>query len=537
MARRKETPRQKMIGLMYLVLTAMLALNVSKEVLDGYSVVNESVLSTNENYARKRKNTFSNFEKEYALNQVEVGPFWNKAKEAMRLSDEMIGYITKLRNELISTTEHISLDSAANTSVQALKKKDNYTIPTNFLIGNSEDGSNGRANLLKKKIVDYRQKMINLVNPRYRDMIRFGLETDDEYHDANGQRQNWEVHNFYDIPLAADVPILNKLITEVNNAELEVANALLYESNAEDFKYDRIEAKVVPKSDYLFAGEQYEAEVIVAAYDTSHSPNPKVYLMRGLDSLPVSRKAQAMSVTRQNGRMDIKFIATSTGLQKYAGFVSVPTNSGNENTYHFSGEYFVAKPSLTVSAINMNVLYVGVGNPISISVSGIPAENIYPAISNGMLRQNKNKGGWTAFVPSGIEQARIDVSVKMNGKMKRMGSEIFRVKNLPDPVPYIGGRKEGFVNRNNLIAAGKIVPKMPDDFEFDYSFQVISFKMTMQRGFNVYTYESHSSSLTDEMAKQIKNTNRGQVIIFDDIIARGPDGENRTLTPLIVTIS
>lgn len=534
MASHRETPRQKMIGMMYLVLTALLALNVSKDILNAFSVVNDSVLLTNENYAQKSKSVYTNFEKNYSLNQIEVGPFWNKAKEAMHLSAKMVEYIENMRDELISETEQVPLDSVRKIPLLKLKKRDDYTSPTNFLIGTLEDGSKGKARELKKKIIEYRDHMLNLIDPKYRDQIKLGLETDGKYFDASGQKQSWEFHYFYDIPLAADIPILNKFITDVNNAELEVVNGLLYAVSADDFKYDRIEAKVLPKNNYLFTGDQYEAEVIVAAYDTSHSPN--VYLMRGVDSLPVSRKDQATLISGRNGRINFNFPANSAGLEKYAGFVNVRNSSGNENTYHFNSEYFVAQPSLTVSATNMNVLYMGVNNPLSISVSGIPGENIYPTISCGTLKPNPGKDGWTATVPVDCKQATIEVSVMINGGMKRMGSEKFRVKKLPDPVPYIASKKEGFVSRDILIAAGNIIPRMPDDFEFDYSFQIISFKMTMQRGFNVNHYDSQSSKLTEEMIKQIRNTNRGQGIIFEEIVARGPDGADRILSPLLITI-
>ena len=118
-----------------------------------------------------------------------------------------------------------------------------------------------------------------------------------------------------------------------------------------------------------------------------------------------------------------------------------------------------------------------------------------------------------------------------------MGSENFRVKKLPDPDPYIANIRNGFINRDALIAAGNIVPKMPKDFEFDYTFQVRSFRMTMQRGFNLNHYDSQSSKLTEEMIKQIKNTNRGQTIIFEEIVARSPEGADRILAPLIITIN
>jgi gliding motility-associated protein GldM len=535
MASHRETPRQRMIGMMYLVLTALLALNVSKEVLNAFSVVNESVLLANETLSRKIRDTFTNFEKSYRLNPGEIGPSWNKANEAHRLSLDMIVYIEKMRDELIRKTEKISLDSVKKTPMMLLQNKEDYTTPTTFMMGNSDNGSSGKSGELKKKILEYRKNILNLVDPRYRNQIKLGLSTDGHYTDASGQKQSWEVHNFFEIPMAADIPILNKFITDVYNAELDVVNTLYNSLGADDFKYERIEAKIMPKTNYLFTGDQYEAEVIVAAYDTSQSPN--VYYMRGVDSLPVSRKDQATLVTSKNGRIKFSFPASIAGTEKYAGFVSVRNASGIENTYHFHSEYVVAKPSLSVSATNMNVLYIGVNNPLSIAVSGIPRENIYPSISCGMLKPNPIKGGWMAIMTDGCKQATITVTAKMNGVMKPMGTESFRVKKLPDPLPYIANKKNGFISREMLISAGSIVPKMPDDFEFDYQFQIRSFRMTMQRGFNVNHYESQSSKLTDEMIKQIKNTNRGQTIIFENIIARSPDGADRTLSPLIISIN
>ena len=535
MASSKDSPRQKMINMMYLVLTALLALNVSKEVLEGYSVVNNSVLLTNDVFTSKRKDTYARLEKDYSMNQAKVKPFLDKSKQAMLLSDNMIEYISNLRDELIAITERIPIDSARNISILNLKKKDDYTIPTNFLIGAKEDGSNGRANELKKKIIEYRVAMLNLINPKYKDQIKIGLETEGDYYNAIGQKLNWELHHFYDIPLVADIPILNNFITQIKNAELEVVNGLLREINADDYRYDKIAARILPETNFLFSGDEYQAEIIVAAYDTSRTP--KVYLLQGVDSLPVTEKDKATLISGQNGQINVKLPTNRTGMEKYAGFVSVFNSSGSENTYHFKGEYFVAKPSLTVSATNMNVLYAGVDNPLSISVSGIPGENIFPAISKGTLKSDRLKGGWIATVPSNITETRIDVSVKINGEQKRMGSETFRVKKLPDPTPFIAGKKEGYISRDNLIFSGKIIPRMPADFEFNYSFNVLSFKMTIQRGFETYEYKSDSNKLTEEMIQQIKKTNRGQVIVFEDIVARGPDGSDRVLSQLTIYIN
>jgi len=149
MAHQKETPRQKLINMMYLVLTAMLALNVSKEVLEGYSTVNDTVLSTNEGYPEKRLMTLDEFQKEFTLNKIEVGPFWNKAKVAMKLSTEMVEYIKNLRDELIATTEKVPLDSARKLNIREMRKKDNYSIPTQIMIGPLENATKGKARELK----------------------------------------------------------------------------------------------------------------------------------------------------------------------------------------------------------------------------------------------------------------------------------------------------------------------------------------------------------------------------------------------------
>lgn len=530
-----DTPRQKMINVMYLVLTAMLSITVSKEVMIAFNVVNDSVLQSNERFTIKIKDAYAALEKDFLLNQTEMGPVMNKAKKVEQLSSETIKYIENLRDELISKTEKIPLDSVPKINVQDLKNKEDYVIPTSILMGSSEDGSNGRARELKNKINDFRENIINLVDPKDRARIKIGMKTDGEYRDASGEKQTWEVHNFYDIPLAADIPILNKMISDVYNAQLDVVSVLHSSISANDFRYDKVEAKILPKTNYLFTGEQYEAEVIVAAYDTTQSPN--IYFMPGVDSLPVSNKDQATLITSRNGRVRLSIPAVSEGLSKYAGFVSLHNNSGVENTYHFHSDFMVSRPTLAVSATNMNVLYVGVNNPLSISVSGIPPANIFPSISCGSLKQNGGKGGWTASVTDACKQAVVTVSVKINGEIKQIGTQNFRVKKLPDPDPFIANVKSGFVSREMVIAAGTIIARMPPDFEFDYSFQIRSFKMTMQRGFNTNHYESQSSKLTDEMIKQIKNSNRGQSIIFEDIVALSPEGANRTLSPLMITIN
>lgn len=537
MAGHKETPRQKMISMMYLVLTAMLALNVSKEVLDGYAVVNKSIINTNEQYPRKRSGSFAQLNREYSLNKEEIGPFWEKAQKAMKLSREIEKFIVDLRDELIASTEKISLAEARKTPFEQLKKKDDYTNATRFMIGDVETLSKSRARKLKDKIDSYREEMKKLISPRFKDQVKIGLETDGSFRNASGQKLGWEMHYFYDIPLGADIPILNKFIAEVNNAELEVINGLILEMNAEDFKYDRIEAKILPKNTYLFPGDTYEAEIIVAAYDTSHIPIPNVYFMMGTDSLPVSKRTQAKVVPRIGGKMNLSFPTSSIGEQKFAGFVSMFNFSGKEHTYHFKGEYIVAQPTASVSPTKMNVLYIGVENPISISVTGVQAKDINVKISIGGITRAADGKGWIATVPPDHKEATVEVSVTNGKEIRQIGKEVFRVKNIPNPTPYLAGKKDGYLTRARILGDASLSIRMPQDFEFNYDFKVVSFKMQMNRGFTDYEFVSKDGELTDEMKKEIARTNRGQIIDFTDIVVRGPEGKNRTLDPFTIIIS
>ncbi len=534
MAGTKETPRQKMIAMMYLVLMALLALNVSKDVINAFIVVNESITSSNENASQKLRDIYSNFEKNYQVNKIKVKPFWDKAKEARILSNEMVDYVKNVKYELISLTEGIPLDSAKIIPATELEKKDNNTIPTNYFIGGFNKDATGKAKELKEKIIEYRNKMLDLVEPRNLENVKLGLVTEGPYYNADGQEQSWETHFFYNTILAADIPILNKIIADILNAEYDVVNVLHKSIGQGEFKFDKIEAKILPKSDFVFIGEDYTAEIIVAAYDTSQSP--EVYYSQGIDYLPATQYEEATRVDTKPGEIGISMPARSEGIKKYAGFVRAKTSTGMINDYHFKGEYIVAEPSYTISAKKMNVFYVGVSNPVSISISGIPNEDLIPAISCGTIERDPGSDDWIVNIPPGFIEAVINITAQVNGVNKQIGSKRFRIKNLPDPIATIANKSSGVINRDIMIAAGALSPKMPNDFEFDHSFVISSFTLTFQKGFRVYHFESENAYLTDEMVEQIKRTNRGQNIVFENIIVRDPDGIERRIAPLVLTL-
>ncbi|NVO20425.1 MAG: gliding motility protein GldM [Bacteroidetes bacterium] len=518
MAGYKETPRQKMIAMMYLVLTALLALNVSVEILNAFLVVNDSMETTNQVFATKTEGLYRQFEKQYAQTPDKVGPYWNKAKEVKKLSDDLKNYIVNMKYDMIAYSERIPVDSAKRKSLRDLKGKDKYDQTTTYFIGSSEDGSKGKSRELKNRIIKYKQDMLNLVDPDKRNQIKMGLDMDGPYYNASGKKEpNWEMHNFYRTILAADVTILNKLIAEVQNAEQDEVTHFMSQISATDFKIDQVGATVVPKSQYVFMGDSYEAEVFVTAMDTKQNFTANIG-GRGYSS--------------DGGKVKIELPATVPGPKKVDGSVMFKSPDGEIKPYPVSFEYIVAPPTLTISPTKMNVFYIGVDNPVSISAGGVSDAQISATISQGSILRSGNN--WNARVAT-PGKAIISVTAKVGDKVKNMGSFEFRAKNVPSPNAYIANTDGGAVGREMLLASS-LIPRMPADFDFDLNFIITSYTFSGNRKGDVIDYKGTGNKLTEEMRSFIRECKRGSKVSFEDIYAKGPDGKNRKLNPIVISI-
>ena len=530
-----ETPRQRMIGMMYLVLTALLALNVSQEILDSFLIVNESLVVTNENFTKKLDGSYASFEKQYLLNKAKVDPYWKKAQLARKYTQELIGFIEEIRANVIAKEEGIDVKIADTINIRHVAARDKYDNATHYLIGDQSDGSSGEARKLKDKIIEYKKKMIELLDPKYRKTIEgsFGLNVEGPFYDADQTEQNWEMHNFYHTILAANVVILNKLIAEVKNAEFDVVSQLYSEVSIEDFKFDEIAAKVVPKSNYVLTGENFEADIFVAAYDTKQTP--EIWIGSGVDSTKNEIIGEKTQVPGEKGVGKLVQPAGGVGVRTYGGVITVNTPGGGKKSYPFSGEYICAQPSATISPTKMNVFYIGVDNPVSISVPGVANDKVQVNISGG--------GGTIARTGNGEYNVRVttpgtckvNVSAQMAGSSRSMGGMEFRVKKVPDPVAYIGGVKTGPIAKGTLMAS-PIIPRM-ENFDFDLNFRIVSFELVMNYQGDLVTKSASGNQFSGEMRSLLEKAGRGQKIYVENIKAVGPDGTTRTLAPMNLKIN
>lgn len=553
MAGYKETPRQKMIAMMYLVLTALLALNVSKDILNAFLVVNESMESTNEGLFTEVNTIYREFDKQYSNNKEKTQEFYNQAQDVKVKADEMVKYLEHLKFMLVGVSEYniaeridsmelmnnfykdSTLANGTNKMVLMLKDvptKDKYDNTTTYMMGMND---NGAAYILKEKLVEYRNYLLGVMNlPEDSKIIGLAIKDGKEYYNADGQGVTWEMYNFYHTILAADITIVNKLINEVKNAEFDAVNYLFSSISATDFKFASVNAKVIPKSTYVFKGQKYEAQILVAAYDDKAKPD--VFVRYGADEWKDSYLSSAKKISGEAGVVALEIPANAEGSQKYAGIIQLRDPvTGEKQNHPFKGEYIVAPPSLTVAPLKMNVFYIGVENPVAISAPGIAASKIKPVITAGKLYQKDDNYAVkiTKKVPG--NKVTVSASAEVDGKIMTLGSQEFRVKRVPNPTAEIGGMTDGKIDKNTLLAAGAIIPNMKD-FDFDLYFEVTSFTFGTLVNGDWIPKNVRGNIFTSEISNIIKNSKRKQKFFFEKIQAKGPDGTIRRLNPVNLEI-
>lgn len=561
MAGYKETPRQKMIAMMYLVLYALLALNVSKQVLDAFLVVNENIEDTNMSLSSKIAATYNRFEKQFQLNQDKVGPFWEKAKQVRQRSNNMVTYLQHLKLKLVEVSErkdsafvieHYYFDTLApnpfisgemmkrkELNLNIVPSKDRYNDVTNYMIGVGNT-KRGEAYRLSKKMNTYRKVILKFMNLPA-NTTKVGLVTNYRgkqkliYLNADRQKQDWENHNFYYTILAADITLVNKIISEVKMSEFDALNYLFRSITEKDYKFGHVEAKVIPYSTYVLQGNTYKAEVLVAAYDTKTKPN--VRILSGVDSITDQNIGKTQMVKGQGGVVKLVLPARREGLHKYAGIIEMIDPATNKTVkYNFKGKYLVAPPSLTVAPLKMNVFYIGVENPVSITAPGLSASQIHPRISAGKLY--KKGRNWMVKIMKRVPGNKVYVSAtaKIDGRNILLGRSEFRVKRVPNPTAEIAGQTNGLIDKNTMLAARAIIPNMKDFLFNNYYFKITSFTFATLINGDWIPQNVKGNIFPPEVMRIIRNGRHEQKFFFENIQAIGPDGTIRSLNPISLEI-
>ncbi|MEO6902727.1 MAG: gliding motility protein GldM [Bacteroidia bacterium] len=509
----KETPRQKMIGMMYLVLTALLALNVSKEILNAFVIVEDGLNTTNANFDGKNSVLYAKFEKAMGDNPTKTKPFYDKAKIVKKNSAELCKMIDDLKSELYLEVQKLPSKAVSDTfQLKNLDSKDNYDIPTHFLLGADPEKPGADAHILPLKagLEKYRKDLISTVPENERQNLKLGLNTQNVV-DYEGKKVSWEFNNFDHTTMAATMCIFAGIKNDIKNAESDVVNLLLRAIDAGDFKFDAIDARVVAPTSYITQGEDYTADIFVSAH--SSTQDPQVIVGTGVN----------VPVTDGVGKYVVK--TSAEGLQEYSGTIKVKGGDGTIKSYPFSSSYMVAKPSMAVSATKMNVFYIGVENPVDITVAGAAPTDVVATIAGGGGSiVNKGQGHYIVKVSSGNE-CKVNVGIKTkDGGTKSMGASPFRVKKVPSPqASYAGIIGDGSVSKGELANAGGVIPKL-EDFVFDLKFPVISWNMSIFINGAYADYSAQGPSASSQMKSLLEKVKPGQKVLIENVRVQAPDG-------------
>lgn len=510
---------------MYLVLTSMLALNVSKDVLNAFTLVDKGLSNTIENFAIKNDGLYDKFAMAYEQNPQKVGHWKEAADELHKRSDELYLFINECKVEIVSRTEK---DAVIDNQVDLVnvKQKANLDTPGEVMIVSK------RAEELKNRIIEYREYLLGLIEDKEEyastvEAIAGTLDTEAPKVNLSHTRkeqfpESWEIAYFDMMPLAAVVTILSKMQGDVRNVEAEMLNFLLNQVGARDFRVNVLESVVLPNTNHVFRGQEYRAQVFIAAYDSTKIP--EVVLSDGT-TLPVER-----------GKGIYTFTSNTTGSRTWGGVIKLE-NDGEIIERPFKAEYTVAEANAVVSPTKMNVFYRGVDNPVSISASGVQLSSLRPSISHGTLR---GSGGNYIVRPGPREESsKISVYAELDDRSRKfMGEQSFRVMNLPTPFAVVDGvsKGEGQLTLGQLTRLEEVRAELKD-FLFDVEFTVTGFMVsaTVSGGF-AREMPSSSNKFTSEQKQLFRSLNPGQSVTIKQVKAIGPDGVPQNLNPILIRV-
>ena len=498
-----ETPRQKMIGMMYLVLTAMLALNVSADILNGFDMVNDSLNTAIENSKTRNHNLYGDMQALYDLNPTKVGEWLEKANKVKEESDKMFDLLQEFKVGIIALADGKNADPEGNV----ILKRDDTNVSGEYAeVGTTKK----RGNELKSAIDNYRifvEEMFG--NDSLRSQIYDAMyNTDPIKKKADEPAVEWVDNTFAHMPAVAVITMLSKYQTDVRNTEAELLQYFIQQQDAGDFRVNKIQARLIPDSKNVMQGGRYHAEIALMAVDTTKVPT--YYLGDNqLESAIIDIPCNQVGTYPIKGRLEM--------IDLY----------GATQTYEFEDQYMVSAPAATVANIDMNVVYKGYDNKMEISVPGIAESQLRVSAAGASISKS---GSQYICKPTANEKITITVSAEVDGKVQTVGQKVFRVRPVPSPTSFLRLPNNELYNpdmenapklRRRDLYESTVVAEYADGM-LNANFTVKQFTLYIQQGAGWDNLTVKGNKLTDKEVDRLKKLKAGQKFYFGDIQYTGP---------------
>ena len=509
--KRPVSPRQKMINLMYVVLMAMLALNVSNEVLNGFSLVEESLKRTTLNATKENLAIYDDFAVQMKKNPQKVKQWYDKSQKVKQMSDKLYNLADELKLAIVREADGDDGD------VRNIRNKEDLEAATQVMLAPGR----GRGKELFDAINNYRNEMLKMATDYHQKKAIASNLTTDIPKEVQTMGKNWQEYMFESMPTAAAVTLLSKLQNDVRYAEGMILHTLVSNIDVKDIRVNALNAFVIPNSQTIVRGDKFSAQIVMAAVDTTQQP--QIFIGGKEVNLP-------------NGLYET--VTGRTGDFTLSGYIQVENGNGELIKRNFEQKYTVVDPSATVSADLMNVLYAGYNNPLSVSVPGVPLNKVQATMSGGTL-QPVGPGKYIARPTAVGQNVTITVTSTNTGRAQQMGQFTFRVRRLPDPTPYIAMKDEsgspvrykgGGLSKQQLMSVDGIGAAI-DDGILDIAFKVQSFETVFFDNMgNAVPMVSEGASFSARQKDTFRKLQRNKRFYITRVNAIGPDGISRKLT-------
>lgn len=511
-----KEPRQLMINVMYLVLTALLALNVSAEIFNAFDMVDKGLVKANDALDQANKNIPAEIKK-----SAEKGPqfktYADRVDQVIATSKEGSEYVDGLKNALIEKGGGYH----EVNGLRQLKALRDYDVTTRFLV------NDGNGEKLKAKMLELKEKFLTYIDEA--DKANFATKLpinidDDSWKKSTNKKLNWADFTFGHMPLGAVMPIFSKFTNDIKSSEAAVLNYLASKVGlTQEVVLDQFRVVSSPKKSYVIKGEKFETEVFLSA-SAGKTSNTGISISVNGANLPLN----------DEGAAQYSATAGDVGIKKYTAVARV-FNPVTKETKEFRQEfeYEVGERSVTISATKMNVFYIGVDNPVEVSAAGVPSAQVKVSMDNGNI--SKNSDGTYNVTVSGPPGREAIIRVSAPGVTY---SKAYRIKRIPDPVPTLGPKERGGkIGNGTFKGLGGLVPTL-EGFDFDARCNIGGFLMVrIAKRQDPEFAPNQGAKIAGQAAALQNKAVPGDKYFFQDIKCKCPgDPAERNLGQLVFDI-
>ncbi len=488
MAGGKLSPRQKMINLMYLVFIAMLAMNMSKQVLSAFGIMNEKLADSNITADSKNSATYASLAQKAQDKPDRFAPLSADAQKVQALSADFNAYLGSLREELTTGIE----DVTNYESMDGTDKGDSY-----FFAG---DKNSPKGDEFLSKITTYRDGVAKILNESYKGIaasVNKRFDTSDQAVKDSKAKQPWLRNRYEGFPLITTVTNLSQMQADIKTTEAEMLSSMVQGELESEVSMNNYTTILVPDNSATLQGTNFKGKIVLGRYDASLKPSKVIINGKEITNI-------------EGGGAILDFPAGNVGDNEITGKFVFKEN-GEDVIIPIKSNYaVVAKPSSAViSADKMNVVYRGVQNPITISVPGVP-DNAVKATAPGM-KKAKGLGKYT-ISPGKGKEVRISVSATLPDGSPIKSSSSFRIKDIPGPVATARGQY-GMIKMPKTTVQKVTVGAALPDFVFDLNLKVSGFSMKVPGSPTVIV---RGTKMNGAAIRSLGKARKGdQITIFD----------------------